>query len=189
MTAVRRLAAFVCLSLAVALATAAHAQNATKVTFILVNDIYSMGDTLMPDGKRRGGFARLAAVVKAERAKGGNVVFAHGGDTLSPSLMSGIDRGQHIITLTNMVPPDIFAPGNHEFDFGPSGPEATARRPGEDPRGALKARTREARFPFLAANVIDEATGRPLALPNVIIMPRGFRQSRLGRNVASPTPS
>ena len=28
-----------------------------------------MGDQAMPDGQRRGGFARLAAVVKAERAK------------------------------------------------------------------------------------------------------------------------
>ena len=65
MTALRRLAAFVCLGLAVVLATAAHAQNATKVTFILVNDIYSMGDTLMPDGKRRGGFARLAEIGRA----------------------------------------------------------------------------------------------------------------------------
>ena len=72
----------------------------------------------MPDGKRRGGFARLAAVVKAERAKGGHVIFAHAGDTLSPSLMSGIDHGAHIMTLTNMVTPDIFVPGNHEFDFG-----------------------------------------------------------------------
>src|SRR6185437_9415116 len=34
------------------------------------NDIYLMADQMMPDGKRRGGFARLAAVVKAERAKG-----------------------------------------------------------------------------------------------------------------------
>ncbi len=75
--------------------------DSTKVTFILTNDIYQMGETLMADGKRRGGFARLAAVVKAERAKGGHVVFAHGGDTLSPSLMSGIDQGAHIIALTN----------------------------------------------------------------------------------------
>jgi 2',3'-cyclic-nucleotide 2'-phosphodiesterase (5'-nucleotidase family) len=94
----------------------------TRVTFILVNDIYLMADTVMADGQRRGGFARLAAVVKAERAKasaaGGHAIFAHGGDTLSPSLLSGIDHGAHIITLTNLVPPDIFAPGNHEFDFG-----------------------------------------------------------------------
>ena len=31
---------------------------------------------MMPDGERRGGFARLAAVVKAERAQGANVIFA-----------------------------------------------------------------------------------------------------------------
>ena len=93
-----------------------------RITFILVNDIYLMADELMPDGQRRGGFARLAAVVKAERAKAsvtsGHVIFAHGGDTLSPSLMSGIDHGKHIMTLTNLIPPDIFVPGNHEFDFG-----------------------------------------------------------------------
>ena len=72
----------------------------------------------MPDGERRGGFARLAAVVKAERAKGGNVILAHAGDTLSPSLMSGLDRGERILTLTNLIAPNIFVPGNHEFDFG-----------------------------------------------------------------------
>ena len=49
---------------------AGAAPDATaRITFILVNDIYLMADELMPDGQRRGGFARLAAVVKAERAK------------------------------------------------------------------------------------------------------------------------
>jgi 5'-nucleotidase/UDP-sugar diphosphatase len=96
--------------------------HTAQVTFVLVNDIYLMSDTLMPDGKRRGGFARLAAVVKAERARakaaGGSVIFAHAGDTLSPSLMSSLDQGASIVTLTNMVAPDIFTPGNHEYDFG-----------------------------------------------------------------------
>ena len=91
---------------------------AERITFVLVNDIYQMNEQVMPDGKARGGFARLAAVVKAERARGNPVIFAHGGDTLSPSLMSGLDRGAHIVALTNMVKPDIFVPGNHEFDFG-----------------------------------------------------------------------
>ena len=100
----------------------------------------------MPDGKRRGGFARLAAVVKAERAKGGHVVFAHGGDTLSPSLMSGIDQGAHIIALTNMLKPDIFVPGNHEFDFG---------------KAVFLKRMAEAKFPVFAANM--RGAGRPAA--------------------------
>ena len=90
------------------------------------------------DGKSRGGFARLAAVVKAERAKGGHVVFAHAGDTLSPSLMSGFDRGAHIITLTNLIPPDIFVPGNHEFDFG---------------KAMFLQRMARRRFPLFAANL------------------------------------
>ena len=118
----RHLAAAVWLAATLILAHGAAWAETAKVTFILMNDIYQMGETAMPDGKSRGGFARLAAVVKAERERarslGGHVILAHGGDTLSPSLMSGIDQGAHIMVLTNMLKPDIFAPGNHEFDFG-----------------------------------------------------------------------
>ena len=119
----------------------------TKVTFLLVNDIYQMSEQVLADGKPRGGFARLAAVVKAERAKGGHVVFAHAGDTLSPSLMSSFDKGEHIIRLTNMVPPDVFVPGNHEFDYG---------------KDVFLKRMGEASFPLYAAN-LRGPDGRPLA--------------------------
>src|SRR5262249_62284962 len=75
----------------------AQPSASAQITFVLVNDIYLMGDQEMPDGRRRGGFARLAAVVEAERARaraaGRHVIFAHGGDTLPPSLMSGLDPG------------------------------------------------------------------------------------------------
>jgi 5'-nucleotidase / UDP-sugar diphosphatase len=133
------------------IAGAEPAAATARVTFVLVNDIYLMSDQLMSDGKRRGGFARLAAVVKAERGRaresGGNVIFAHGGDTLSPSLMSGIDQGAHIITLTNLIPPDIFAPGNHEFDFG---------------KAVFLERMAAAKFPRYGAN-LRAADGQPLA--------------------------
>ena len=121
---------------------------------MLVNDIYQMSEQLMPDGKVRGGFARLAAVVKAERARGNPVIVAHGGDTLSPSLMSGLDRGAHIITLTNLIRPDIFVPGNHEFDFG---------------KDVFLQRMAEANFPLFAAN-LRGADGQPLA---------GFKDSEI----------
>src|SRR5712692_4589684 len=138
------------LGLAILVFAGAAIAQTTRVTFVLVNDIYLMSDEMMPDGKRRGGFARLAAVVKAERAKarasGGHVIFAHGGDTLSPSLMSGIDRGEHIITLTNLIPPDIFAPGNHEFDFG---------------KAIFLQRMAAAKFPLYAAN-LRGPDGQPL---------------------------
>src|SRR5690348_7510810 len=101
---------------------AAQTTLTANVTFVLFNDFYLMAEQPFPDGKSRGGFARLAAVVKAERerarAESRTVIVAHGGDTLSPSIMSGLDQGAHIVSLTNMIAPDIFVPGNHEFDFG-----------------------------------------------------------------------
>ena len=105
-----------------------------------------MSEQVGPDGRARGGFARLAAVVNAERAKGVPVIFAHAGDTLSPSLMSGIDRGEHIIALTNMIAPDIFVPGNHEFDFG---------------KDIFFKRMAEANFPLYCANM-RRADGTPV---------------------------
>jgi 5'-nucleotidase / UDP-sugar diphosphatase len=124
----------------------AQVTHSTTVTFVLFNDFYLMGEQPFPDGKSRGGFARLAAVVKAERAKaaaeGRNVIVAHGGDTLSPSIMSGLDHGAHIVALTNMIAPDIFVPGNHEFDFG---------------KATFLERMGEAKFPLYGANLRDSA--------------------------------
>src|SRR6476469_5709619 len=135
----RRLATGLLLAPVGGIRFAGAAPDATaRITFVLVNDIYLMADQMMPDGERRGGFARLAAVVKAERAKGANVIVAHAGDTLSPSLMSGLGRGERILTLTNLIAPDIFVPGNHEFDFG---------------KATFLQRMAEAKFPLYAANL------------------------------------
>src|SRR5215212_10382839 len=147
MSTPRRLAAAILIAFTALLLVGTAWAESTHVTFILVNDIYQMSDQPGADGQRRGVFARLAAVVKAERAKGGHVIFAHGGDTLSPALMSGVDQGAHIIALTNAIKPDIFVPGNHELDFG----KVVSRK-----------RMAEAKFPVFAANM-TEADGRPLA--------------------------
>src|SRR5215211_8774156 len=120
---------------------AAAAPAAPTFTLLLVNDIYKAADT-----NGRGGFAKLAAVVKAERARGVPMLFCHAGDTFSPSLMSGFDQGAHIVELTNLVKPDVFVPGNHEFDFGK---EVFLRRMGE------------ANFSFFAANM-RQADGSPI---------------------------
>jgi 2',3'-cyclic-nucleotide 2'-phosphodiesterase (5'-nucleotidase family) len=123
---------------------AAGAQTAPgRATFslVLVNDIDRMSDD-----KGRGGFGKLAAVVKQERARGVPMLFCHAGDTLSPSLMAGFDQGAHIIELLNAIKPDVFVPGNHEFDFG---------------KDVFLKRMSEAQFPLLAAN-LRQADGSPL---------------------------
>lgn len=85
-----------------------------KLTLLGVGDVYNFAEE---DG--RGGFARLNAVARAERAANPNTLYLFDGDMLSPSLLSGFDKGQNTIDLTNIVPFDLAVPGNHEFDFGP----------------------------------------------------------------------
>eukprot|EP00752_Nemacystus_decipiens_P019553 g17609.t1 len=120
------------------LSAPAFAQDSTtvNVTFLLVNDI-----DMVDNDSDQGGFARLATVVNAERAANENLVYAVAGDVISPSLLSSFDQGEHIIELFNMTPPDIFVPGNHEYDFG------------ED---VFRARMGELDAPLLAANLRNE---------------------------------
>lgn len=110
----------------------------TRISLVLICDIYKMSEE-----NGRGGMPRIAAAVKAEKARGGHVLVAHAGDTISPSLMSGFDKGRHMVELMNMMPIDVFVPGNHEFDFGPD---------------IFIERMREMRNPVYAAN-LREADG------------------------------
>ncbi|HEV7911862.1 MAG TPA: bifunctional metallophosphatase/5'-nucleotidase, partial [Methylocella sp.] len=88
------------------------AGSAARVSFLLVNDVYRIEEN--KDG--RGGMARFAATVKAERARTlaehRHLVCVHAGDTLSPSLLSSFDQGAHMIDLFNDVGLDVFVPGN-----------------------------------------------------------------------------
>ncbi len=102
------------LALLAAISGTPLAAETVKITLLGVGDVYNFDEE---DG--RGGFARLNAVAKAERAANPNTLYLFDGDMLSPSLMSGFDKGQNTIDFTNLVPFDLAVPGNHEFDFGP----------------------------------------------------------------------
>jgi 2',3'-cyclic-nucleotide 2'-phosphodiesterase (5'-nucleotidase family) len=119
----------------------------------------------------RGGLALLGGYVanlRAARARdGGAVLLIDGGDMFQGTLESNLTEGSAVVAAYNTLGYAAAAIGNHEFDFGPVGPISMPQRPGDDPRGALKARAAQASFPFLAANLIDDATGRPVAFPNV----------------------
>src|SRR5258705_343438 len=100
------------------------------------------------------------------------------------TLESNLTEGAGVVRAYNTLGYAAAAIGNHEFDFGPAGPDETPRTPGEGPRGALKARAAEARFPFLAANTVEGATGQPASWPNVkpstTVMVRGVRIGLIG---------
>ncbi len=104
----------VLLSGASALVALPASAETVKLTLLGIGDIYEFAG----DGDQ-GGFARLNAVAKAEKAANPNTLYLFDGDMLSPSILSGFDKGQNTIDLTNLVPFDLAVPGNHEFDFGP----------------------------------------------------------------------
>ncbi|MFQ5970911.1 MAG: bifunctional metallophosphatase/5'-nucleotidase, partial [Alphaproteobacteria bacterium] len=107
----------------------------TKLTILHVNDL-----DRMEEDRGRGGVAKLAAVIKAERAARDNVLVTNAGDAISPSLMSSFDQGAHMIDLYNATGFDVMVAGNHEYDFGPV---------------VATERFQEASFPILATNSID----------------------------------
>jgi 5'-nucleotidase / UDP-sugar diphosphatase len=113
------------------------------VTLLQINDAYVLDPV---DGGRRGGMARLATLVRRARAANPNTIFAHAGDAISPSPMSTVLRGEHMIAVLNALGVDVATFGNHEFDFGPD---------------VLRQRMAESRFAWLTANVVDRATKAP----------------------------
>jgi 5'-nucleotidase / UDP-sugar diphosphatase len=119
----------------------APAQNA-DITFLHINDVYELAPV-----RGKGGFAQLMTLIKAERAKNPNTAMTIGGDFLSPSLLSGLVKGEQMIAGFNEIGVDFTAFGNHEFDFG-----------GE----VLKTRLAESKFPWLGTNVLGP-DGKPYA--------------------------
>jgi 5'-nucleotidase / UDP-sugar diphosphatase len=147
------------LGLTLLTSVSALAQEAVTIRLVQTNDIDRMG----PE-KGRGGFAKLATVVKEERAKG-NAFFIHAGDTISPSLLSGFDKGAHVIDILNRIGVDAMTPGNHEFDLGPD---------------AFRARMAEARFDVLATNIVD-GNGLPAnTKPDKIVDVQGVKVGFFG---------
>jgi 5'-nucleotidase len=130
--------------------------------------------TLNGEKVQYGGAALMAAYVKVLRDHAsGPVVLLDAGDMFQGTLVSNTVEGEPVVRFYNRLGVDAAALGNHEFDYGPEGEDSVPKHPGEDPRGALKERIREARFPVLAANVVDETGQTPSWLKRSILIERG----------------
>lgn len=160
--------------LAVVAALTACANSPASVTgngpvtlsIVGTNDVHG---GILPSGDR-GGLALFSGYLKnlrAARADDGAVLLIDGGDMWQGTLESNHFEGAVVVEAYNALGYTAATIGNHEFDFGPVGEAATPRSPADDPRGALKMRAAQAKFPLLAANLIDDATGKPVDWPNV----------------------
>lgn len=121
-----------------------------------------------------GGYVQNLRMTRAD--DGGAVLLVDAGDMWQGTIESNLAEGAPIVDAFNAIAYDAAAVGNHEFDFGPAGPQATPANEIDDAQGALKRRAAEADFPLLAANLIDDATGQPVEWPNIqpsVLIKRG----------------
>ena len=111
--------------------------------------------------------AHVEAVRAARREDGGHVLLIDAGDMWQGTLESNLSEGASVVAAFNAMGYDAVAIGNHEFDFGPVGPDPIPTSGEGNKRGALKQRARESEFPLLAANLVYSASAEPVDWDNV----------------------
>lgn len=107
-----------------------NAQSTNKIVILHTNDLHSHLEGFSPesqysplsvnDDKTSGGFARIAAVIKKEKANPTNTVFVvDAGDFLMGTLFHTVEATHGFqLPLMKMMGYDAVCLGNHEFDFG-----------------------------------------------------------------------
>jgi len=102
----------------------------TRIVIFHSNDIHGKIDN----------FAKVAAIIDAERKGGADVFYFCAGDnfTGNPVIDQYVPPGEPMLELLNRVGLDLLCPGNHEFDYGLEHLRTFAAR---------------ARFAFISANI------------------------------------
>ncbi|MBW1807410.1 MAG: 5'-nucleotidase C-terminal domain-containing protein [Deltaproteobacteria bacterium] len=119
-------------------------------------------------GRKVGGIDIIAAYFESIRAANKDgFILLDAGDLYQGTLISAASEGRAVIEFYNEIGYDAVAVGNHEFDFGPVGYHSTPANPDDDPLGVIKLRIAEANFPFLAANINDRTTKKPVSWKNL----------------------
>ena len=148
-------------------ARVAATSSATILSIVGTSDLHGYFMTRADRGGI-GAFAGYVANLRdARAADGGAVLLLDAGDTFQGGVESDLSEGAVVVDAYNALGYTALAVGNHEFDFGSADRPGARQDPHADMRGALKARAAQARFPFLAANLLDEQTGRRVDWPNV----------------------
>src|SRR3954471_24504256 len=139
-----------------------------------------------PDGTTKaipaGGAEYLATALRQARKGHEYSVTAAGGDMIGASpLMSGLFHDEPTIEALNKLDLDVTSVGNHEFDEGRA-ELARLQNGGCHPTaGCYTDKEFEgADFPYLAANVLDEKTGKPILKPYWVWKQKGVKVGFIG---------
>ncbi|MBJ6761759.1 bifunctional metallophosphatase/5'-nucleotidase [Myxococcaceae bacterium JPH2] len=165
-----------------------------RLTLVGTNDFHGWVGArrqTLPDGQvvEEGGAANYGGyVARLRQDNPGGVFLVDAGDLFQGTLPSNLTEGALVVDVYNYLGYAAAALGNHEFDYGPEGPSPIATHPGEDPLGALKVRVKQARFPFLAANLREADGQRPAWTGNdgtALVTVQGVKVGILGLSTPS----
>lgn len=149
----RRLFLGATLLLALGLSAGSLRAEPVTITILHTNDVYEIAPK-----RGRGGLAELMTLLERERSRSPHNLTTFGGDLISPSVLSGLTKGEQMIELYNALRTDVAVPGNHEFDFGPETAEA---------------RIRASNFPWLGTNLRDREGQPAVGTRDVHMVERG----------------
>jgi 5'-nucleotidase len=147
-----------------------------------VNDFHG---NLEPPQPGLGGAAWLSAhLARAARSHPERTITVHAGDMVGASpLVSSYFHDEPAIEATNRMGFDVGTVGNHEFDEG--GAELLRLLRGGHRSGGRRPETSDpdwggVRYPYIAANTIDRATGEPILPPYEVVERQGVRVGFIG---------
>jgi 5'-nucleotidase len=144
-----------------------------------VTELHEDGTTSTIDA---GGVEYLATHLRQAREGNKYSITAAGGDMVGASpLISGLFHDEPTIEALNKLELDVTSVGNHEFD---EGAKELARLQNGGCHPTAGCYTDEefegADFPYLAANVLDEKTGKPILKPYWVWKKNGVKVGFIG---------
>uniref|UniRef100_A0AAU3GXF7 Bifunctional metallophosphatase/5'-nucleotidase n=1 Tax=Streptomyces sp. NBC_01401 TaxID=2903854 RepID=A0AAU3GXF7_9ACTN len=174
-----------------------HQSRTVDVQLLSFNDLH--GNLEPPDGSAgtvsetqpdgtvtsvpAGGVEYLATSLRTARKGNPYSVTAAGGDMVGASpLLSGLFHDEPTIEALNGLDLDVTAVGNHEFDEGAT-ELARLQNGGCHPDDGCYEEGKEfkgADFPYLAANVTDEKTDKPILKPYTVWKKNGVKIGFIG---------
>jgi len=125
------------------------------LTILHWNDFHSFNQPYETIGQdslivKMGGYAILSGYINELKKQIAPVALVHAGDDFQGTPISTITKGLSQIRILNIIKPDVFTLGNHEFDYG---------------KENLEQLLKFARFPIISANCFDKQSGKLFLSP------------------------
>jgi 2',3'-cyclic-nucleotide 2'-phosphodiesterase (5'-nucleotidase family) len=161
-TATSRSLSILAATLVVISGCGASDESVRSLTILHTNDLHAR---FLPDDADRGGFARLAAVIRSECGRAEACLVLDGGDLVQGSPVSSIHKGVPVFEVANLMGIDASTLGNHEFDYGWK---------------MIPRFLDTAEFPIVTANVVDPDGALLADEPYVVLEADGIRVGVIG---------